>query len=83
MSRPISPEASASGTNSSGPIAPSAGCVQRASASTPLGVPVPLSTFGWPLVVAGSVKIAYDLLLLAFFGKVRPPEERREAAPAS
>jgi MFS family permease len=34
-----------------------------------------LSSFGWPLVVAGGVKIAYDLLLLALFRKVRPPEE--------
>jgi MFS family permease len=34
-----------------------------------------LSPFGWPLIVAGSVKIAYDLLLLATFRAVRPPEE--------
>jgi hypothetical protein len=34
-----------------------------------------LSTFGWPLVIAGSLKIAYDLLLLAMFRKVSPPEE--------
>jgi len=34
-----------------------------------------LSPFGWPLIVAGSVKIAYDLLLLATFRTVRPPEE--------
>ena len=34
-----------------------------------------LSSFGWPLVVAGSVKIAYDLLLLTAFRTVRPPEE--------
>jgi MFS family permease len=33
------------------------------------------STFGWPLLVAGSVKIVYDLLLLAIFRKIRPPEE--------
>jgi len=36
-----------------------------------------LSTFGWPLVVAGGVKIVYDLLLFAMFGKIRPPEEDR------
>jgi hypothetical protein len=36
-----------------------------------------LSTFGWPLLVAGSVKIAYDLLLLALFRKIRPPEEEK------
>jgi MFS family permease len=34
-----------------------------------------LSTFGWPLVVSGALKIVYDLLLLAMFAKVRPPEE--------
>lgn len=34
-----------------------------------------VSPFGWPLVAAGALKIAYDLMLLAMFGKVRPPEE--------
>ena len=34
-----------------------------------------LSTFGWPLLIAGVVKGAYDLLLLRNFQKVRPPEE--------
>jgi len=33
------------------------------------------STFGWPLVIGGSIKIVYDLLLLATFRSVRPPEE--------
>ena len=69
------------------PAAASVTSVPRslASAASPFlaGWLLTLSTFGWPLVVAGSVKIVYDLLLLAFFGKVRPPEERREAAPAS
>jgi len=36
-----------------------------------------VSTFGWPLVVAGAVKIVYDLLLLVLFANVRPPEERK------
>lgn len=31
--------------------------------------------FGWPLVLAGGLKIAYDLLLLRAFDRVRPPEE--------
>ena len=35
-----------------------------------------ISTFGWPLVVAGGVKVIYDLLLLAMFRKVKPPEEQ-------
>lgn len=33
------------------------------------------SAFGWPLVVGGALKIGYDLLLLAMFRRVRPPEE--------
>jgi predicted MFS family arabinose efflux permease len=39
------------------------------------------STFGWPLLIAGTIKIAYDLVLLAQFGSVRPPEEA--SAPPS
>lgn len=34
-----------------------------------------LSAFGWPLVIGGSLKIVYDLLLLAMFSRVHPPEE--------
>jgi MFS family permease len=34
-----------------------------------------LSPFGWPLVLAGALKAAYDLALLWQFSKVRPPEE--------
>jgi MFS family permease len=34
-----------------------------------------LSTFGWPLLIAGTVKGGYDILLLIKFQKVRPPEE--------
>jgi MFS family permease len=34
-----------------------------------------LSSFGWPLLIGGAVKAVYDLLLLAKFQKVRPPEE--------
>ena len=50
-----------------------------ASAMSPFlaGYMLGLSTFGWPLVVAGGVKIVYDLLLLAMFRKIRPPEEER------
>lgn len=33
------------------------------------------SSFGWPLVIGGTLKIAYDLALLAMFRDVRPPEE--------
>jgi hypothetical protein len=35
-----------------------------------------MSTFGWPLVIAGSLKVVYDLTLLKMFRDVKPPEER-------
>lgn len=31
---------------------------------------------GWPLVICGALKIAYDVLLLFQFRHVKPPEER-------
>ena len=39
-----------------------------------------LSSFGWPLLIGGVIKGAYDILLLVKFRKVRPPEEVRSAA---
>lgn len=50
-----------------------------ASAASPFlsGYLLTLSSFGWPLLVAGSVKIVYDLLLLTMFRKIRPPEEEK------
>ncbi|SEK85315.1 MFS transporter [Nitrosovibrio tenuis] len=49
-----------------------------ASAAGPLlaGYLLTISSFGWPLVIAGGLKITYDLLLLRMFRTVRPPEER-------
>jgi MFS family permease len=41
-----------------------------------------LSTFGWPLVIGGALKAAYDLLLLWMFEKERPPEEEPAHAPS-
>ncbi len=60
-----------------------------ASAATPLlaGILLTQSTFGWPLIIAGLMKISYDLLLLGFYRNVpetsgaqrarraRPPRE--------
>jgi MFS family permease len=48
-----------------------------ASACSPAlsGLLFSLSPFAWPLVIGGSLKAAYDLLLLWRFQKVRPPEE--------
>jgi MFS family permease len=48
-----------------------------ASAASPFiaGWMLGLSPFGWPLVAAGAIKIAYDLALLVAFRRIRPPEE--------
>jgi MFS family permease len=49
-----------------------------AAAASPMlaGSLLALSEFGWPLVIGGGLKIAYDLTLLMMFRKIRPPEER-------
>jgi len=64
------------------PAAASITAVPRslASAVSPLlaGWMLALSPFGWPLIVCGALKIAYDLMLLAMFSKVKPPEEDPE-----
>ena len=61
------------------PAAASITAVPRslASAVSPLltGYMLGISSFGWPLIAAGGLKIVYDLMLLAMFRKVRPPEE--------
>jgi MFS family permease len=48
-----------------------------ASAASPAlaGLLLASSPFGWPLVIAGGLKILYDGLLLAMFRNVRPPHE--------
>jgi MFS family permease len=46
-----------------------------ALAPLPAGALLDYSTFGWPLVCAGLLKITYDLLLLAQFRAVRPADE--------
>jgi MFS family permease len=48
-----------------------------ASAFSPAlsGLLFSLSPFAWPLVIGGSLKLTYDLLLFWRFQKVRPPEE--------
>ncbi len=35
-----------------------------------------MTTFGWPLVIGGSLKIIYDLTLLFMFRHRKPPEEQ-------
>lgn len=48
-----------------------------ATAVTPFfaGLMLSWTTFGWPLVAAGVLKIVYDLLLFQQFRSLRPPEE--------
>src|SRR6266478_958000 len=36
-----------------------------------------ISSFGWPLLIGGMLKITYDLVLLAMFRHIQPPEERK------
>jgi predicted MFS family arabinose efflux permease len=61
------------------PAAASVTSVPRslASAASPFlaGYLLSVSPFGWPLLAAGALKIVYDLLLLACFRRIRPPEE--------
>lgn len=63
------------------PAAASVTSVPRSLAATlgPLlaGSLLSVSTFGWPLVIAGGLKIVYDLLLLGLFRNTRPPEEAK------
>jgi MFS family permease len=49
-----------------------------AGAASPVlaGYLLGLSSFGWPLVIGGSLNSLYDLLLLFMCRKVRPPEEQ-------
>ena len=64
------------------PAAASVTSVPRslASAGSPLlaGYLFSLSAFGWPLLIGGGLKLAYNGLLLGMFRKIRPPEELDE-----
>jgi MFS family permease len=48
-----------------------------AAAISPIltGYLLTMTTFGWPLVLGGGIKIIYDLLLYFRFRGLRPPEE--------
>jgi MFS family permease len=52
-----------------------------AAAASPLiaGYLITVSSFGWPLLIGGALKIVYDLALLAMFRHIRPPEEQSSA----
>jgi MFS family permease len=47
-----------------------------AVAPVPAGMMLDLSSFGWPLICAGSLKIVYDLLLLLQFRALKPEDEQ-------
>ncbi len=42
------------------------------------GLLLSVTTFGWPLLFGGVLKIGYDLALLFMFRGVLPPEERKK-----
>jgi MFS family permease len=48
-----------------------------AAAASPVlaGWLMSVSAFAWPLLIGGTLKIVYDLLLLAMFRRIKPPEE--------
>lgn len=50
-----------------------------AAAAAPVfaGATLALPALGLPFLIAGGMKIAYDLAILATFRRIRPPEERR------
>jgi MFS family permease len=56
-------------------IARSVGAAVSPSLATPLVQSVPLA--GLPFVIAGGLKIVYDLLVLRAFRAIKPPEEVR------
>jgi MFS family permease len=66
-------------TPSERPAAASATAVPRslAAALSPMfaGYLFSLSTFGWPLIIGGALKVVYDILLLRRFKRVVPPDE--------
>jgi len=61
------------------PAAASATAVPRslAAAISPMlaGYLFALSTFGWPLIIGGALKVLYDVLLLVQFRRIVPPDE--------
>jgi MFS family permease len=61
------------------PAAASVTAVPRSlgNAASPLisGYLLSVTAFGWPLLIAGALKGVYDVMLLALFARVKPPEE--------
>jgi MFS family permease len=69
-------------TEAERPAAASVTAVPRslASAASPAlaGALFSAGLYAWPLLLCGGLKILYDLMLLAAFRGIRPPEERQE-----
>jgi MFS family permease len=67
-------------TEAERPAAASVTAVPRslAAAASPAmaGALFAAGLYAWPLVLCGGLKIAYDLMLLAAFRNIKPPEER-------
>jgi MFS family permease len=67
-------------TEAERPAAASVTAVPRslASAASPAlaGALFAAGYHAWPLLLCGGLKIAYDLMLLAAFRRIKPPEER-------
>jgi predicted MFS family arabinose efflux permease len=49
-----------------------------AAAPIPAGMMLEATSFGWPLICAGALKIAYDILLLMQFRALQPKDELSE-----
>ena len=47
-----------------------------AAAPIPAGMMLDVTSFGWPLICAGALKISYDVLLLLQFRALRPEDEQ-------
>jgi predicted MFS family arabinose efflux permease len=45
------------------------------------GALLTISSFGWPLIIAGALKAVYDLLLLRQFRDLHPEEEAHLVSP--
>jgi hypothetical protein len=63
-------------------VARSAGAAVSPLLAAPL-VAAPVLAGGLPFVIAGTLKIGYDLLLWRRFRAVRPPEETVRPSPAA
>lgn len=85
MSRRGSPTRSRWWTRTSARRPPGLTAVARnaAAAVAPAlaGVTLAVPALGLPFLVAGGLKIAYDLAILALFRGVRPPEESARGTP--